>query len=78
MKKLTHRQQLRLIEGLCLTYASHCHLIIEEAEGSKVIEQIYKIAHLNLTCKNKHLDWLKESIELGKQFKKQGITDINR
>ena len=75
MKKLTHRQQLRLIEGLCLIWEDS----IQTVEGAKtVMGYVYKFAHLNLTCTGKHLDWHAEGFKMGKTLKKQKITDINR
>ncbi len=75
MKKLTTRQQLNLCEFLSLLYRDGPE-ILEEAE--KVIDSIYRISHLNGTCKNEHLDWHKEGHEMGKAFKECGVGDYNK
>ncbi len=46
--------------------------------ADKLIGEIYKIAHLNGTCENEHLDWHKEGHELGKFLNKVGITNYNK
>jgi hypothetical protein len=71
MKKLTHRQQLKLIEGLCILWEN-------SDRTNDLAEDIYKIAHLNGTCKNSHLDWLIEAHKLGEELKKQGIIDYKK
>jgi len=75
MRKLTLRQQLNLCELLALAYNEGFETI-EEAE--KIIGQIYRIAHLNGTCKNEHLDWHKEGHQIGKEFKEWGIGDYSK
>ena len=74
IKKLTHKQQLQIIEGLCLIFQNGDTSKIELA--NRCIEGIYKIAHLNLTCENLHLDWHEEGIELAKQMRNHGITNV--
>jgi hypothetical protein len=75
MKKLTHKQQLRLIEGLCMLW-ENSDRTAQTAEN--YIAEIYQYAHLNLSCKNKHSTWHQNGFILGDRLKKQGITDINR
>ena len=72
MDKLTHKQQLKLIEGLALLWDNNSATI---ELANKLFADIYKIAHLNGTCENEHLDWHKEGHELGEAFKKLGITN---
>jgi len=75
MKKLTLQQQLRIIEGLTIVYqdGNRTH---EQAE--KIIYSIYRIAHLNGTCKNEHLLWHEEGFELIKELLKNNVCDANR
>ncbi len=62
-RKITKNEQLKIIVGLTILYEDgrKTHKTAEH-----IIEDIYKIAHLNGTCKNEHLDWHKE----GKQWLK--------
>lgn len=76
MNKLTHQEQLRLIEGLCLCWENTSKTKLEVAE--KIITDIYKIAHINGTCDNPHDDWQAEAIKLGEELKNAGITDYKR
>lgn len=73
MKKLTKTQQLNLIEGLCLVWENGA-----KDKPDELIGDIYRIAHLNGTCKNEHLDWHKEGHKLGEELKKYGLTDYNK
>ena len=75
MKKLTLQQQLGIIEGLTVIYqdGSKTH---EQAEI--VIDRIYKVAHLNGTCQNEHLDYHKEGFEWIEELQKHKICDVNR
>ena len=74
-KKLTLQQQLRIIEGLSLAYENGKK---DLKTVEKYMNDIYRIAHLNGTCKNEHLDWHKEGFEYIKWLKKAGLTDCNR
>jgi len=71
-KKLTKTQQLKLIEAICLIHGTET----KNPETRIILENIYKIAHLNSTCKNKHLDWHKEGQDLIKFFNKNSIAKI--
>jgi len=71
-KKLTMNQQRGIIEGLCLLFANTEQDI---STAKKIIKQIYKISHLNGTCKNKHLNWHKEGFYLIKKLI-NGIIDV--
>ena len=71
-KKLTLRQQLNLCELLALSY-ENSRKTHKDAEN--IIGCIYRIAHLNGSCKNEHLDWHKEGHKIGKAFKKYGLGD---
>lgn len=73
MKKLTHKQQLKLIEALCLIYEDSCKGI---NMAELAIDEIYKIAHLNGTCKNNHPDWHERGFEMIKEINKSGLTKI--
>jgi len=75
MKMLTHRQQLRLIEGLAILWedSDRSHNTAE-----RIIADIYKFAHVNGSCKNPHYEWHKDGFKLGKRLKETKITDINR
>jgi hypothetical protein len=75
MNKLTEKQQLRLIEGLCLLFEDGDRTFLS-AKG--LLADIYEIAHLNGTCKNEHLDWHKKGFELAKTFKDYLIIDIDK
>ena len=70
MKKLTHIQQLKIIEGLCLLWEDG-----DKKKPQEVIDDIYCIAHLNGTCENEHLDWHKRGHAIGKDLKKCGLTE---
>lgn len=72
-KKLTHYQQLQIIEGLALLYEDTKQTI---ADAESIIHTIYRISHLNGTCENEHLDWHKEGFKWIKELKKIGITNI--
>jgi hypothetical protein len=74
MKKLNHKQQLKLIEGLCLVFENGKTTDISRAK--EIIGNIYKISHLNGTCKNPHLDWHVEASDLAIELTKNGITEI--
>jgi hypothetical protein len=73
MNKLTKDQQLNLIEGICLLYQDG---VPSKERAEKFIESIYKIAHLNGTCENKHEDWHKEGLALGEAL--NGYIDFNK
>jgi len=73
MDKLTKSQQLRLIEGLCTIWENS-----DKNSPDSLISEIFRIAHLNGTCKNSHLDWLIEAHKLGEELKKQGIIDYKK
>ena len=66
VKKLTHREQLNIIEGMCL----NC--------DDEFISKIYTIAHLNGVCENEHLEWHKEGHKIGRQLKKDGICNYKK
>ena len=68
--KLTKTEQLRIIQGL--TYL--CDDGPQTYENcKKIMEEIYRIAHLNGTCKNPHLDWHKEGIQTQATLRKIGL-----
>lgn len=73
MNKLTHQEQLRIIEGICLLWENGDKADINQAQ--KMIDDIYKISHINGTCGNLHEDWQEEAINLGEKLKEWGITD---
>jgi len=75
MDKLTHKQQLALIEGLTLLWENSKKTI---GQADKLIGEIYKITHLNGTCENEHLDWHEEGHKLGKELKEMTITNYNK
>jgi len=75
MKKLTIQQQLRLIEGLTLIYEDGPG---EHEDAERIIQDIYKIAHLNGSCQNEHLDWHEEGNKLIKEFRELKICDCDR
>jgi hypothetical protein len=74
-QKLTKNQQLQIIEGLCLAYENGPN---DFKTCKKYLDSIYRIAHLNGTCKNEHLDWHKEGFEHIEWLKEAEITDIRR
>lgn len=75
MKKLTKDQQLNLIEGFCLLYEDGYKNL---GQAEQVLSNIYRIVHLNGTCKNNHKDWHEEGFELGKELKRRGICNFNK
>jgi len=66
--KLTKAQQLKIIQGFCLLWEDG-----RQDEPQSIIDGIYKISHLNGTCKNEHLDWHREGFNLIKEFNEKGI-----
>ena len=70
MKKLTHKEQLNIIEGLCLLWENG-----DKKDPQIFVDDIYTTAHLNGNCKNEHLDWHKRGHKLGRALKKFGITN---
>ncbi len=70
MKKLTTDEQLNLCELLALSYDSgsgtHDH-------AKKIIDNIYRIAHLNGRCKNPHNDWHNFGHKVGRSLKQAGV-----
>jgi hypothetical protein len=74
-KKLTTSQQLSIIEGICLLFEDGSKDIIN---AKFFIDSIYKIAHLNSTCQNEHLDWHKDGFGWGKRLKDWGYLDFNK
>lgn len=75
MKKLTHRQQLALIEGLVFLWENSPKTIIQ---AENLFDGIYRITHLNGSCKNEHLAWHKEGHQLGKYLNEMGITNYQK
>ncbi len=75
MKKITAKEQLEIIQGLCIACNDGFYKTKEEITGAYMMlsENVYMVAHLNGTCKNPHLDWHKETRELQKKLIKNGI-----
>jgi hypothetical protein len=44
-----------------------------KSRPNALVENIYKLAHLNGTCLNDHLDWHKEGLIQWKELKKLGV-----
>jgi len=74
MEKLTKTQQLKIIEGLCIAFENGDTNDIIRANN--ILHDIYKIAHLNGTCKFPHPDWHEHGISLAESFNKWGITKV--
>lgn len=68
--KVTHKTQLRVIQGLCDIYESGSK---DKENTQGIIDDIYKFSHINGTCKNPHLDWHKECMKAYKTLKRYKI-----
>ena len=74
MNKINYKQQLKIIEGLCIAFENGNTRDVNRANA--ILKDIYKIAHLNGTCKNLHLDWHAKAIKIAKEFNLSGLTKI--
>ena len=70
MKKLTDRQKLTLIDGLCILYEDGPKT---QEQAEKILDNMYRIAHPKNSCP--HEDWEKETVELAKGLK-EDIVDV--
>jgi|SRR5665213_280691 len=75
MTKLTDRQKLSLIDGLCICYEDGAPT---HGNAKSILDDIYKVAHLSGQCSNPHNDWEKDAMKLAKELKKAGIVDVFR
>ena len=75
MRKLTPKEQLRIIEGLCLAVDNGFYKTKSDIFQAymNLSDEVYMVAHLNGTCKNPHLDWHKEARQLQRRLQKAGI-----
>jgi hypothetical protein len=71
MDKLTDKQKLSLIDGLCLVYhdGKETHKEAEDALGD-----IYQVAHPSEKCP--HADWEVSTVKLAKDLAKYGVVDV--
>ena len=65
-----HKKLLRGIEGFCILYENGPKT---KQQAELIISDIYKAAHLASNCKNIHLNWRKEFLEMDKWMKKHKI-----
>lgn len=68
-KRISPQRLCSIIEILCAYQGE----TLQETPLSKFATSIYRIAHLASTCKNPHLDWVTEFIQLEKDLKKGNI-----
>lgn len=71
MKRLTNRQKLKLIDGLCLLYHDSAK---DHSAAVKALDNIYRVAHPHNGCP--HETWDNATVRLAKRMKKSGIVDV--
>ena len=62
--------QRRTLEGLALLWENGPKTI-KQAEN--IMSKVYRFSHLNGSCENKHLDWVKECKGAYKSMQKMGL-----
>jgi len=62
----TLKESLRIIEGFTLAYQDS-DKTLETAE--RILNDIYKVAHLHGTCENPHTNWRIERLTIKKSLK---------
>lgn len=62
------KRRLKVIEGLCLAWENGF-----KTKPQGFIDDIYKIAHIDGGCKNPHIAWRKEFLEIEAELKKGGL-----
>ena len=74
-KRLSSQQQMQIIEGLCLAFENGRKT---KEDSQKIMDSIYKISHINGSCKNVHQDWHDEGFKLIEEFNKSGLIEIDK